>query len=53
MLVRSTRLSLYAVLGVVVAYLPRLEGCEVVGPDNLDSYTTFGLIVQSYLIQSL
>jgi len=39
MMVRSTRLSLYAVLGVVVAYLPRLEGRVVVGPDDLDSDT--------------
>ena len=52
MLVRGTRLSLYAVLGIVVAYLPRLDGCEVVGPDDLDS-DTFGLVVESYLLQSL
>ena len=45
-LVRGTRLALYAVLGVVVTYLPRLERCEVVGPDDLNSYA-FGLVVQS------
>ena len=33
MLVRGARLALYTVLGEVGVYLPRLERCEVVGPD--------------------
>ena len=52
MLVWGTGLSLYAMLGIVVTYLPRLEGREVVRTDDLNSYTML-LVVLAYLLESL
>jgi hypothetical protein len=52
MLIWSTGLSLYAVLGIVVTYLPRLEGREVIRADDLDTYTVL-LVVLAYFLESL
>ncbi len=44
-------LSLDAVLGVVRAYLPRLERCEIVGSDDLDLDAVL-LVVQAHHLQT-
>ncbi len=46
MLVGCAGLSLYTVIGIVRAYLPRLECSEVVGSDDLD-LDPVSLVVQA------
>ena len=44
MLVEGTRLAFHTMLGIVGAHLPRLDRCEVIGPDDLDSYASCLLV---------